>query len=735
MFPNYRQLNIKDCGPTCLRIILKSYGHSADLLTLRELTGVNKDGSSLNNLQAAAETLGFNAAVLETDVNGLINGVDLPCVVHLSGRHFSVLYKVNSKYAWLSDPVKGRKKLPLAEFNERWLRPDGKGVLLELKPTSALDALGLERNEYPSNRYATIKFFLKYLARFRRSINQMLLVTLVVTLVQALFPFITRAIVDIGITANDLSFIQLLLLANLVLVFSSIVGNWIRSYLNIKIALKAKLALLSDYLFRLFRLPISFFENMLIGDLMQRAKDNERIENFLVNSFFSIIVSLFNLLVFALILYTFSTKIFWIFCGFSMLYLIWILVFWKTIKKLDIKYIRHLSDNQSNWVEMLVNIQEIKTQHYESEKKQKWWDIQSDLYKVRLNLFNYRQVQKSGATLINGMRDAVLIYYTAVEVLEGSMTLGMMLSIQFILGYLKGPINDIISFVGSYQGAYLSFQRVQEISQVPPEVVANQHVINTDFSGHLNMRKVSFRYNITSAFVLRNLDIFIPHQSTTAIVGRSGSGKSTLLKLLSKTYQPSVGEIFVNGRNFNSVPVDVWRSKVGILNQSGALFNETIVKNIILSNEYDAEKMNHVLYMVGIKREIESMKDGLNTLLRENGRGLSEGQKQRILIARVLYKEPEFLFLDEFANHLDPKVEKLIINNINKYAEDLTMIFTSHKFNTLMLASNIIVMDNGRAAEAGSIQDLIKAKGYFYRLFEDDILKSDFYERAAENGR
>ncbi|MEM6830785.1 MAG: ATP-binding cassette domain-containing protein, partial [Bacteroidota bacterium] len=661
------------------------------------------------------------------------NAIELPCVVHLSGRHFSVLYKITSKHVFLSDPVKGRKKISIEEFNDRWVQPNEKGVLLELKPTSALDALGLEKRAYPTNRYATVRFFLKYLARFKRSVYQMLLVTFFVTLLQALFPFITRAIVDIGITANDLSFIQLLLLANVVLVFSTIAGNWIRSYLNIKIALKAKFALLSDYLFRLFRLPISFFENMLIGDLMQRAKDNERIESFLVNSFFSIIVSFFNLLVFALILYTFSSTIFWIFIGFSSLYLVWILVFWKTLKKLDTKYIKHLSDNQSNWVEMLVNIQEIKTQHYETEKKRKWWDIQSDLYRVRLNLFNYRQIQKSGATLINGMRDAVLIYFTAVEVLDGSMTLGMMLSIQFILGYLKGPINDIISFVGSYQGAYLSFQRVQEISRVPPEVIANQQVINANFLGHFQTRKVSFRYNVNSPFVLRNLDIFIPYQTTTAIVGRSGSGKSSLLKLLSKTYQPSVGEILINGQNFNSIPVDVWRKKVGILNQTGALFNESIVKNIILSNEYDPEKMNQVLYMVGIKREIESMQDGLNTMLRENGRGLSEGQKQRILIARVLYKEPDFLFLDEFANHLDPKVEKLIINNIKTYAKDLTMIFTSHKFNTLMLASNIIVMDNGRAVEAGPIQDLIKNKGHFCRLFEDDLKHSGEIERLYKD--
>ena len=519
-----------------------------------------------------------------------------------------------------------------------------------------------------------------------------------------------------------MSFISLLLVANVVLVISTSIGNWIRQSINMHIASRVKVSLLSNYISKLLKLPVSFFENKLVGDILQRSLDYERLQSFIMNSAFTIILAILNILVFGVILFIYKPSLFFIFIFGSLLYIIWTFLFWNVRKKMDIQYFSLQAKNNSHWIEILTNINEIKNNNYEKGKRWKWEKLQVKLYDVGIKLLNVNQVESLGSSLINTLKDVSLTFFSAYLVIQGEITIGMLIAIQYILGQLRNPLTEVINFIKSYQIAYISFIRMNEVNQVPEEQdndVNNNIIFPKNKS--LILKNVYFKYNNSSPFVLNNISLVIPEGKITAIVGESGSGKSTLLKILMRLYTQTSGEYYIGETNVSNVSLKVWRDRIGVVNQDGDVFKDSIKNNIVLGSDFNNELFHKAVESSNILKDIEKLPKGFNTVMGENGRGLSQGQKQRVMIARALYKNPEYLFFDEATNALDSINESKVVNNLGKEYEGKTVIIVAHRLSTIKNADQIIVMHNGKIAEVGNHSDLIKNKGAYFQIFTNQI--------------
>ena len=716
-FPNYRQLDGKDCGPTCIQIIAKYYGKFISLQEIRELSAISKEGLSLYELGLTAERLGLKSLPVKATLSNLVTEIPLPCIAHWGRKHYIVIYKADKKYVYVSDPLLGLVKYTRDEFIKRWIginnEKSEKGILLLLEPTDKFNDIKSKAN--PSNIYA-FNYFISHLKPYKKQTTQLLLTMFVLTLIQAILPFITQSIVDTGITSKDYNFIILLLVANVVLVISVTLGNWIRQSINIHISSRIKISILSNYIIKLLKLPLAYFENKLVGDILQRALDYDRMENFIMNSAFSIILAFFNLLVFGIILFIYQPILLFVFILGAVLYITWTLFFWNIRKKMDFEFFALMAKNNSHWIELLTHIEEIKNNNYEQGKRWSWEKIQVKLYHINLKILKINQIEIVGSNLINTLTDIALTFLTVYFVIEGEISLGMMIAVQYILGQLKSPLSAIMQFISSYQSALISFARISESTSIPEEQleenIYHRALPETKF---LTLKKVYFAYNNTAKSTLTNINLTIPQGKITAIVGASGSGKSTLLKILSRLYKPSSGDYFIGNTNMSSVDLSFWRNRLGVVNQNSDVFKETIKENIILGSEYEIDKFYEVIKRVNLLDEIESMPAGFNTLMGENGRGLSEGQKQRIMIARALYKNPDYLFLDEATNSLDSINESILVKNLNEIFEGKTVVIVAHRLATIKNADNIIVLDKGEIVEIGNEKELISKKGYYYK--------------------
>ena len=723
-FPNYRQLDGKDCGSTCIQIIAKYYGKFISIKDISELSSVSKEGVSLHELGLTAERLGLKSLAVKVDLFNLENEIPLPCIAHFGKKHYVVVYKINRKYVYVSDPIFGLVKYKKEEFKQNWISLENselhRGVILILEPTDKFNEIKPSLN--PSKIYA-FNYFLSHLKPYNKQSIQLLLTMFVLTLVQAILPFITQSIVDTGITAKDYNFIVLLLVANVILVISVSIGNWIRQSINIHISSRIKISILSNYIIKLLKLPINYFENKLVGDIFQRALDYDRMENFIMNSAFSIILAFFNLLVFGIILFFYEPTLLFVFVLGAVLYVTWTLFFWNVRKKMDFEFFTLKAKNNSHWMELLTHIEEIKNNNYEQGKRWSWEKIQVKLYKINLKILKINQIDSVGGNLVNTLCDIALTFLTVYFVIEGQMTIGMMIAVQYILGQLKGPLFEIIRFISSYQTAYISFIRINESANTPDEQIEEniyQRFLPQNKS--LTLTNVYFTYNNSSKHTLSNINVTIPEGKITAIVGASGSGKSTLLKLLSRLYIPSLGDYFIGNINMKSLDLNTWRDNLGVVNQNSDVFKESIKNNVILGNEYDVDKFYDVIKQVNLLDEIESLPAGFNTLMGENGRGLSEGQKQRIMIARALYKNPDYLFLDVATNSLDSINESVLINNLNKIFVKKTVVIVAHRLATIKNADIIIVLDKGSIVEIGTEENLLLHKGYYFKLIQNQLI-------------
>lgn len=722
-FPHFFQLDAMDCGPTCLRMIAAYYGKSFSLQSLRVKSSVTREGVSLLGISDAANSIGLRNVGVKISWSKLEKEAPLPCIVHWKQKHFIVVYKIKNDKIWVADPGKGLLVYSKEEFLSGWLgttsETDEMGLCMLLEPTPEFYAMEDEKPDRNS-----FKYLYTYLKPHRRYINQLVLGLLLGSLLMLIFPFLTQAVVDIGINNNDLGFITLVLIAQLILFISITSVEIIRSWILLHLGTRVNISVISDFLLKLMKLPIGFFDSKLIGDLLQRIGDQTRIEKFLTSSSLNMLFSFFNLIIFSIVLVIYSWQIFLIFIIGTVLYLCWIQLFMKRRRKLDFMRFEQYSKNQSKLIELINGIQEIKLNNCETSKRWEWENIQARLFNVNMKTLALGQAQDQGASFILRLVTILTTFLAARFVIDGQLTLGAMLAITYIIGQLSSPIEQLLAYLQTSQDARISLERFGEIHNLDNEEPEGKMLIEDFPSDHtISIKNLSFQYEgPRSPFVLKNINLDIPEGKITAIVGSSGSGKTTLMKLILGFFDPVEGEISVGKIKLKNLSQKLWRSKCGVVLQDGYLFSDTIANNIAVGKEFiDKERLYNAVEMACIRGFIESLPLGYNTKIGQDGIGLSQGQRQRLLIARAIYKQPDYLLFDEATNALDAKNERDVIRNIDEFSMGRTLLVIAHRLSTVKNANQIIVLENGEIVERGTHKELIEKKGKYFNLVKDQL--------------
>ena len=724
-FPFYRQLDQMDCGPTCLRMIAKYYGKTYSLQTLREKSFITREGVSLLGISEAAEAIGLRTLAAKVPYQKMIEEAPMPLIAHWRQRHFVVVYGMKGKKLQIADPAHGLLSYTKEEFLDGWISSQDQGeetgVVMLLEPTPEFYE---EEDEKGKTSRSSFKYLFSYLTPYKRYLIQLFLGMFVGSLLQFLFPFLTQSIVDIGIQNQNIGFINLILIGQLMLFISQTSIEFLRLWLLLNIGMRMHISIISDFLIKLMKLPISFFETKMTGDLLQRIQDHNRIRSFLTGSSINIVFATLNLIIFGAVLAYYSLDIFLVFLIGSLLYVGYILIFLKRRRTLDYKLFDTISHNQNHLIQLISGIQEIKLHNSERQKRWVWERIQAKLYKVNIDVLVVDQYQKAGSGFINQLTNIFITFLAAKAVIDGEITLGMMLAVQYIIGQLNGPITQITDFAHQTQDAKIAMERLGEIHMKDNEEEDEGNTLTMLPSDRsLNVKGIDFHYEGPhSEKVLNNVELTVPHGKVTAIVGASGSGKTTLIKLLLKFYNPSSGEIRLGDTPLASINNRYWREKCGAVLQDGYIFSDTIANNIAVSDEYvDKEKLLYAVKMANVQEFIESLPLGYNTKIGDDGHGLSQGQKQRILIARAVYKNPEFMFFDEATNALDANNEKVIIENLNKFFEGRTVVVVAHRLSTVKNADQIIVLNKGEIVERGTHEELTATRGAYYELVKNQL--------------
>jgi ATP-binding cassette subfamily B protein len=722
-FPFVKQPDAMDCGPACLKMVAGFYKMNFTLESLRRKCYITREGVSFLGLSEAADSLGFRTIGVKIPFEIMTENVPLPCIVHWRQKHFIVVYKIQNDKIWAADPAVGLVKFSRDEFIKSWTSTvvDGKpaGLVLIIEPTPSLF-----ENVSEKEKASGFRFLYKYFRLYRKYLYQLVLGLLLGSCIQLLIPFLTRAIIDIGLNNNDLDFIYLILFAQLALVFGRMSVEFIRGWLLLHIGTRVNVAVISGFLQKLMSLPVAFFDTKLTGDILQRIEDNNRIEEFLTSASLNILFSFFNLVVFGIVLAVFSIKILVLFLTGSVLYILWVSVFMKSRARLDHQRFKQMSISGNKLINIVNGMQEIKLTQSELSMRWDWERLQATLFGLKVKGLSIVQYQSAGATLINEVTNVLITIVAATAVLKADMTLGTMLAVQFIIGQLNVPVSQIIGFFRMSQDAKMSLDRLAEVHNLEeeepdPEVKVRKLPDKKDiyFNG------LSYQYEgPRSPYALKDIDLFIEENKITAIVGTSGSGKTTLLKMLLGFYHPVAGEILIGDLRLSNLSLRIWREKVGAVMQDGFLFPDTIAANISPgSEEIQEERLIKAADIANIKGFIESLPLGYNTKIGANGHGLSEGQKQRLLIARVIYKNPDIIIFDEATNSLDANNEKVIVENLAEFFEGKTVIVVAHRLSTVRDADKIVVLDSGRIIETGTHDSLIGNKGAYYNLVKNQL--------------
>lgn len=727
-FPFYRQLDSMDCGPACLSMIAKFYGKSYSLQTLRARSFITREGVSMLGISDAAESIGFRVSGVRISFKQLTEDVPLPCILHWNQNHFVVCYDIRQKknvyQLYIADPATQLVTYKENEFKKCWFSTkiggEQAGTALILNPSP--DFYEMEDEKKVGER--SLSFFLRYLTPYRKQLIQLILGMLLISVLQLIAPFLTQSLVDIGIHGGNLSFITLILIAQLVVSVSQLSVTFIRSWIMLHMNARINIALISDFLAKLMKLPLHYFDTKMIGDIMQRIGDHRRIESFLTGSSISTFFSFINFFIFGFVLAYYNLGILSIFLVGNALYICWILFFMKYRRELDIRRFAQAAGEQSSLIQLITAMQEIKLNNCEKQKRWQWERIQVKLFKINVKGLALGQIQEVGSIFFNQTTNIIISFIAAKSVVEGEMTLGMMMSLTYIIGQLSGPIGSFIGFAQQFQDAKISLERLNEVhGRVDEEQEIDSKLAMLPEKREIRIENLCFSYDGADRdYVLKNINLLIPDKKVTAIVGASGSGKTTLIKLLLGFYQPNKGEIKIGETSLNNINPHLWRARTGAVMQDGFIFSDTIAQNIAIGeDQIDIERLRHAVTVANIRDFIDSLPLGYNTQIGMEGNGISQGQRQRILIARAVYKNPEYLFFDEATNALDANNEKEIMEQLYEFYKGKTVVVAAHRLSTVKDADKIIVLNKGQIAEEGSHQELTQKQGLYYSLVKNQL--------------
>jgi ATP-binding cassette subfamily B protein len=718
-FPFYKQYDAMDCGPACLRMIAKYYGKLYSFQYLRDKSYVSREGASLLGLRDAAESIGLSVKCVLVSLEYLTCDAPLPCIIHWGNDHFVVVYQIKNDQIYVADPAYGKAKYKKDEFLSHWAAVGDEGYALFLEPTEGF----YSKQEVVTSQKSFLQLF-SYLKSYRQLLFQLLLAMLLGSLIQLVLPFLTQMIVDKGINKKDISLLQMILFGQFLLIASRIFVNFIRGWILFYISTPINITLVYDFLIKLTKLPLGFFDVKMIGDTLQRVNDHQRVESFITSTVLSIFLTLINIIVFGIVLVRYNLQIFLIFSAGTLLYLVWIRLFLAKRREMDFYKFKQMGKNQSAIIQLIMGMQEIRLNNSEQKKIKSWINIQDDLFSISKKSLSMTQNQQSGCFLLQETQYVVITYCAARFVIDGTITLGMMLAIQFILGQLYGPIEQLVHFIAAAQDAKISSERIEEIHTMQNEEnVEEVRTREVPQEADIVVSDVSFQYRGPySEKVLRNISCVLPYQKTTAIVGTSGSGKTTLLKLLLGMYRPLAGTIVIGKLPLTELLSSAWRGKCGVVMQDGYIFSDTIEDNIALQDDIiDQDKLKQAAVIANIDEFIGSLPAGYKTRIGAEGHGLSQGQKQRILIARAVYKDPDYIFFDEATNSLDASNECIIMNNLDRFFRNRTVVIVAHRLSTVRNADRIIVLEKGSIVESGTHDELTRQKGAYYGLVKNQL--------------
>lgn len=721
-FPFIRQFDSADCALACIRMLCKFYNIPNCFDRNEYFYYTSNDGVALDAVLEIAKRNHFTTECGKIGINELIENISEPCILYWNRNHYVILYKVvrgKKTQFKIADPSKGKLIISIDEFKKAWgieeVQNEIFGVAILLRPDKS--AITIEENGTDSGKHSAISI-LSFIKKDKRTFFLIILGTFLGCLIQLAFPFMTQAIVDKGIYNQNIEMVIAILGGQFLLITGNLINDYFRKWMSLKFGYKFSLNLFADLINKLLKLPMRFFDSKHIGDFLQRFQDHDKIERFITNHIVNFTFSFISLIVLSIVLMTFSYSMFIVFIIGSILYIIWTLLFVNKKKIVNQKIFYLKSINQSRYHELIKGISEIKIQNYKDSNLKQIADLQNKLYENNIINLKIERKIESGNIFINELKNLIITFISAYLVIHGELTLGAMLSVQYIIGQLNVPINQLIVFINNYPEAVLSLQRINDILIKNDEPPGVDNICN---SQDIMLDNLSFKYLITGDNVIQNISAIIPAGKTTAIVGASGSGKTTLIKILLKLYNPTCGNILYGTTNLIDVKTDVWHEACGAVLQDGYIFSDTIAKNIIMDRELDTDKLLQAIKIANIESFINNLPFKLDTKIGDEGINLSQGQKQRILIARTIYKDPTIIFFDEATNSLDTKNERIIIENLSSYLINKTAIIVAHRLSTVRNADLILVMDKGKIVEKGNHDSLILKRGYYYDLIKNQL--------------